>query len=360
MIRELTAAHLDDLASGAQFLATGGGGDPYLPLLLAKQAMSQGNSVKLISCEEIRDDHLVVAVGGVGAPTVSLELLPSIDEAAIAIQHYEKFVGRKVNAVVCFEIGGANSLIPITAAALLGIPIADGDGMGRAFPEAQMTSFSISGVAPTPAVAIDYAGRTREFHNLDITHYEAEIRDFATTAGGVVTVAEHGMSGRQLREVAVRGTLSICLEIGALLRKQRGPVTLLLPRLADLLSTTLYERCKLIFTGKVIQKSTNTADGFDVGECWLEDFNQPDQTLQIIIKNEFLVALRRGEAVASVPDLIVVLEVDTGEPISVERLAFGQRVAVLAIPAPPFFRREPALSITNPQAFGLNVEYRPI
>ena len=175
-----------------------------------------------------------------------------------------------------------------------------------------------------------------------------------------MTVAEHGMSGRQLCEVAVRGTLSICLEIGALLRKQRGPVTLLLPHLTDLLSTALYERCKLIFAGKVIQKSTNTADGFDVGECWLEDFNQPDETLQIIIKNEFLVALRRGEAVASVPDLIVVLEADTSEPISVERLAFGQRVAVLAIPAPPFFRREPALSVTNPQAFGLNVEYRPI
>ena len=33
------------------------------------------------------------------------------------------------------EMGGINSLVPIMAAARLGLPLADADGMGRAFPE---------------------------------------------------------------------------------------------------------------------------------------------------------------------------------------------------------------------------------
>ena len=37
---KIHATDLDDLALGAVFLATGGGGDPYLPTLIAKQTLS--------------------------------------------------------------------------------------------------------------------------------------------------------------------------------------------------------------------------------------------------------------------------------------------------------------------------------
>ena len=73
-------------------------------------------------------------MGGVGAPTVSLELLPSVDEASKVLDRYEKLVGRPITAVASFEIGGGNSLMPLMAAAVRGLPVVDGDGMGRAFP----------------------------------------------------------------------------------------------------------------------------------------------------------------------------------------------------------------------------------
>ncbi|HBK17823.1 MAG TPA: DUF917 domain-containing protein, partial [Gammaproteobacteria bacterium] len=38
-----------------------------------------------------------------------------------------------------------------------------GDGMGRALPEAQMMTYAIAGVAPTPAVGVDYAGNVVTF-----------------------------------------------------------------------------------------------------------------------------------------------------------------------------------------------------
>jgi hypothetical protein len=77
---------LEDLSAGAVFLATGGGGDPYVAKLIAEQALEQYGPVDLIHPEELSDDAYVVAIGGVGAPTVSLELLPSIDDARATLQ----------------------------------------------------------------------------------------------------------------------------------------------------------------------------------------------------------------------------------------------------------------------------------
>jgi len=45
--------------------------------------------------------------------------------------------------------GGSNALIPLVCALQLGLPVVDGDGMGRAFPELQMDSFAILGCRAT-------------------------------------------------------------------------------------------------------------------------------------------------------------------------------------------------------------------
>jgi DUF917 family protein len=41
------------------------------------------------------------------------------------------------------EIGGGNGIQPLMAAAHLGLPVVDADTMGRAYPEAQMTSVAV-------------------------------------------------------------------------------------------------------------------------------------------------------------------------------------------------------------------------
>ena len=53
-----------------------------------------------------------------------------------------------------------------------------------------------------------------------------------------------------------------------------------------------------------------------------------------------------------VPDLIVNLDLDTGEPITTEVLRYGQRVAVLGLPVHPLMKTEKALDVVGPKAFG--------
>lgn len=357
---KIYAADLDDLALGAVFLATGGGGDPYLPTLIAKQTLEQTGPVTLIDASTLADDAFVVPIGGVGAPTVSLELLPSIDEASRVLEAYATLINQEINAVASFEIGGGNSLMPLMAAAVRGLPVIDGDGMGRAFPEAQMMSYAIAGVKPTPALAMDYAGNTALFETSDTTTYEHHIRAFAAAAGGMITVAEHPMTGKEIKRSVIPKTVSFSLALGRLLREKRGPIADLLPLLRELFADSVYGAVHQIFAGKVSKKSTRTVGGYDVGELSIENFDDPTYICNITIKNEYLVATAEGRPLAMVPDLIVIVDAETSTPINAERLHYGQRVAVLAIGAPNFYQTPDALAATQPRCFGIDIDYLPL
>lgn len=357
---KLGAEHLDDLALGSVFLATGGGGDPHVPKLLTSEVLKRIGPVDLIAPKDLPDDAFVAAIGNVGAPTVSLELLPSDDEALIALEAFEKQMGRKLDAVVSFEIGGGNSLIPIMAAASRGIPVVDGDGMGRALPEAQMMTYAIRGVPSTPAMACDYASNVTMFTTKGTDVYERHIRALAMSSGGMITTVEHGMSGADVRGAIIPGTVSFAMKLGAFLRENRGQAPALFDPLKSLFETSIYGECRLIHTGKVVDKSTRIVGGFDVGNTVVEGFDPGSTPVEIDIKNEYLLARRGDQVLASVPDLIVIVDFETSEPINAERLRYGQRIAIFAIGCPDFYRAPDALKVVSPRNFGFDLDYVPL
>ena len=360
-MKQIGLNDLDDLALGSVFLATGGGGDPHVPLLITREAIKEHGPVSLIDPSDLPDDAFVVPIGNVGAPTVSLELLPSIDEASRAIAAFEDHVGRKVDAVASFEIGGGNSLVPLVAAAGKGLPVIDGDGMGRALPEAQMMSYAIAGVKPTPALAYDYAGNQATFQTDTTEVYERHIRSYAMAAGGMVTTVEHPMSGAELKRSVIPGTISFSVKLGQVLREHRGRAENLIAPLKDVFAPSIYGECRLIFQGKVTDKATRIIGGYDVGEATIDSFDTPaGAPLKISIKNEYLLATLGDRVVVSVPDLIVIVDYETGTPINAERLRYGQRVAVFAVGCPEFYRTEAALKAVAPRCFGFDINYVPL
>ena len=361
-------AHSDiaDLGRGSVFLATGGGGDPHVCQLLASRALQEAGPVELAALDAVADDAVVVALGEVGAPTVSLEQLPVGDEAIEALARYEAYTGRRTTHIVCFEVGGANSVIPLIAAAARGIPVIDGDGMARALPEAQMMTFAIEGISPTPAVAIDYRGNTVILETDDAALYELQIRGLAMAMGGMIFTAEHGMSGAEAKRATVPGTLSFAIALGQLLARRRGHAEALFPYLVELFAESIYGEIRHLYTGKVTDISRRVVGGFDVGQARLEPFNGRSdgsgdgEAMTIAIKNEYLLA-RIGERVAaSVPDLICIVDTETSTPINSERLRYGQRVTVFGVGCPPHFRTDKALAVVAPRCFGFDVDYVPL
>lgn len=359
-MKQIDVGDLDDLALGAVFLATGGGGDPHVPQLITTEALKKYGPVKLIKPEDLADDAFVVPIGNVGAPTVSLELLPSIDEASKTIEAFEAHVGRKVDAVASFEIGGGNSLIPLVAAAGKGLPVVDGDGMGRALPEAQMMSYAIAGVKPTPALAYDYAGNLATFETDSTEVYERHIRSFAMAAGGMITTAEHAMTGAQLKQSVIPGTLSFSVALGRTLRENRGQAEGLLAPLQAIFASSIYGQCHMIYQGKVTDKATRIIGGYDIGEATIEPFDNIAAPLKVSIKNEYLLVSQGDRVIATVPDLIVIVDYETGTPINAERLRYGHRVAVFAVGCPAFYRTAEALKVVAPRCFGFDMDYVPL
>ena len=81
------------------------------------------------------------------------------------------------------------------------------------------------------------------------------------------------------------------------------------------------------------------------------------EELALEFQNEFLVARRGEEVLASVPDLITVVDSDTGEPTTTEELRYGFRVAVLAAPCDRRWRTAAGLALVGPRAFGYDFDF---
>src|SRR5439155_85365 len=152
---DLALAEIESLAIGAWILGTGGGGSPYLALLNMRRLYRAGTVVQLMDPMDLADDALVAIVSNMGAPLVGQERLTDPRTIERAVRMMEEYLGRRFTAVMSLEIGGGNSIQPFMAAALLGLPVVDGDCMGRAFPEAQMTSFAIHDLPMYPLTLAD-------------------------------------------------------------------------------------------------------------------------------------------------------------------------------------------------------------
>ena len=357
---KVTAAHIDAIAAGSSFLATGGGGDPYVGALLTKTFLETFGAVDLIPLERLDDEATVIAVGGIGAPLISLEKLPNGGEQSWALEALERHIGRTADALIAFEVGGVNSLLTFVAAARRGLPVVDADGMGRALPEMQMTTFSIHGVNGTPMVVVDEHGNSAVVTAQDTETAERLTRNIALAMGGQCTSAESAMTGATVKQAAIPGTIGLCHRIGGALTANRNDTPGFLAELTELMAPTAFGCVTRLMDGKVVDVLRRTEGGFDVGTIVLQRLDRAGPDMRISFQNEFLLALEDSALRASVPDLICIVDSETTRPITSDRIRYGQRVAVIAIGAPEVYRSDRALEAVGPRCFGFDVDYVPL
>lgn len=342
----ITPAHIDGLARGAAVLGTGGGGDPYIGALLARQALTAGD-VTVVGLDEVPDDALVLFVAMMGAPTVMVEKLPSLAEVVEPVKALSVHLGRPITHIACAEVGGVNSTIPIAAAAALGLPLVDADGMGRAFPELQMVLPTLYGVTASPLAFSDEKGNTGVLQTVDNSWTERIARVACVEMGCSVMISGFSMSGTAARESLVSGSLSRCIEIGQHIATARDEKTDPVDAVVALLGG------RELFDGKVVDVHRATTTGFARGRARIDA--DAGATLTLQFQNEHLVAEAGGEVLATTPDLIMVLDGESGEPITTEALRYGQRVRVIAAPADERWHSEAALAMVGPGYFGYDM-----
>ena len=357
-MKKITLEDLDDIALGATFLGTGGGGDPYIATLMTRRAIAEHGPVTMLDLNEVADDALVFACGNMGAPTVAIEKIMAAAQPPSAVLALEKHLGRPADLLMAFEAGGSNSMMPIYNAAMLGKPMVDADGMGRAFPEMQMVTFSVYGASGSPFALASEHGETVILNIEDDKRAEYIGRGIVIRMGARAAKASYPMDGKTAKRVAIPGTTSLCQAIGANLRQSRAQNREPFAALIEMLSGTHYGHAKVLFAGKVTDLSRETRDGWAIG--WVMIADQDGENLEIEFQNEFLAARQGHRLRAIVPDLICILDTEMAQPITTERLRYGQRVTVMAVSAPPIMRTDEALAVFGPAGFGMDEEFVPV
>ncbi|MBB93419.1 MAG: hydantoinase [Rhodobacteraceae bacterium] len=344
------------LEIGAGILGTGGGGNPYIGRLRAEQAMRDGFKLTILPHQKISDDALCVSLGGIGAPVVGVERIREGREGLRCVRVLEEHLGVRVDAVACEEIGGSNSMEPLMVGAFAGLPVIDCDGMGRAFPEMQMTTYSIYGHRSTPSAMCDVHGNAVLFqHAASEIWHERMARATVVSQGGASTLASAPMRGAFVKQFGIPDSYTQAINLGrAVMRAQKAhddPIA----------EICRVEKGRMLFTGKISDLKRHLKGGFVRGEVQLSGIDRHvGESGSVLIQNENLVFFHDGQMECCVPDLILVLDVDTGEAITTEMLRYGQRVAIVALPCHDLLRSPQALEVVGPAAFGLDVTYTPL
>jgi DUF917 family protein len=349
----LDASNLPALASGCAVLGAGGGGHPGLGLVMALHAVAQYGSVTVLELDELDDDAQLMPCGMVGAPAIAGERIWSGDEGAVLRGLFEELYGDPVDALMCFQIGGANGLLPVTWAARCGLPLLDADGMGRAFPELHQQAMHVAGFGVSPVALTDGRGTTLVLRAADDAAAARLAREAATSLGGACGAAICGMRAGQARRAVIAGSVSLALRLGAAVRgKSIGGV---LDALRSLLAATL------LIEGRVVDLERDPGETL-IGSATVRGAGGASgmRRLRLEMQNEYLLAFEDGALRAAVPDLICVVATDSGAPIAADELRYGQGVAVVAAPAAPVWHGAPGLALAGPRAFGYDIDHAPI
>lgn len=350
--RQILPEDCPDFAAGAAILGTGGGGDPHIGMLMAQAALDKHGPADLVKLEDVPDDAVVIPVAMMGAPTVLVEKPASAGQFVESIRAIAKYLGVEPTHIACMEAGGVNSMIPMAAAAELGLPLIDADGMGRAFPELQMVLATLSGVQAAPMSISDEKGNSIVLETVSNKWAERLARVATVEMGCSTIVSLYAMTGEQVKSAFVPGTLSLCRELGECISYSRHHAGSAKDAVIARLGAVQ------IAEGKISDVERRTTSGFARGRAELRTADGP---VEIEFQNENLLVRRGDEVVATTPDLIIGLDTDTGEAVTTEQLRFGTRISLIVAPADERWHSEGGLELAGPRYFGYDTDpVRPI
>ncbi|MEA9389590.1 DUF917 domain-containing protein [Acerihabitans sp. TG2] len=360
-MRLIYEADIEHLAIGAALLGAGGGGDAYLGKLMAQKCIREKGPITLLRPDEIADDAYIIPTGTMGAPIMLMEKIPNGDEALKSLRELEHDCGKKAFATMPVECGGMNSTIPFIVASQAGIALIDADGMGRAFPELQMTTFTMLGISASPAVLHNERGDRVVLKTLDNPMLEYIARGITVRMGGIAHCAMYGMTGRHVKDTSIPGTMTLCMALGAAILATKINKSDPIEAIKTVTRHSIFGEAIVLFEGKIIDVERRSTDGFVRGKAMLSGMNAyAGQQLRVDFQNENLFASVDGTPVAMVPDLITFIDRTTGTPITTESLKYGFRVVCLGIPTPQIMRSPAAIDMWGPRYFGYDVDYQPI
>ena len=367
-----------DFVRGCTFYATGGGGLPENGIESLMSEINEKGFVQITDISEIPDDAVAVCpflMGSIaphdeatlkemagfgfidGVNKEKARLITMGSEGAYYRYNNKTGIvaGVKTTVVVPIELAGANTSGPISAGSSLGMMAVDGDYCGRAIPEILQITPYLYDRKWLPVASVD------EWDNVCIIKKATNLR-VVERIGKLISAGAYGlagqagfiMSGKELKETVIAGTLSKSYELGKFIREaQEAHLDHIPQKIAEKVG------------GWVLAegKRTDFEDEDRIGYYWGTTTIQSDagDEYKIWFKNENHVCWKNGEPFVSSPDLICVVDRHTGEPIPNPKMRQAQDVAIIVLPCDERLRQDKIKKVLDPQYFGFeDISYVPV
>lgn len=383
----ITETDINYLASGCYVLGCAGGGSPAASRIQLRDMLRAGYRMKVIDASALKENANIYWGGHMGSPATSNERLQSLEtvhafNALMEYLHHDSF-----DAVMGLEIGGANGLEPflVGSSRFFDRPIIDGDWMGRAYPTYWQTTIAVHAPGELVPCVIDSGdGKTiimTRSSNDEIV--DRALRASCAEMGSRVGKAAKPTTTDRVRKFGVLNTVSLAWRIGRCIARAESTNTVASVAEAIVDEVGGASAAKILFRGKIVHVERRLFKGHSYGSITVAELSASEEesceavanripavktggTVTIPFKNENIYAEHVADdgvktIIASVPDLICVLDTGSGKSLGVPEFKYGFRVTVLGIACSPRWTETPAgLAIGGPKAFGYDIEYNPL
>lgn len=359
----------EDFVNGCLFMGTGGGGSVEWGMGMLRDALRDDLPLEWVDGADIADSVLTVTAYGMGSiAPVSQDVLDTIQDLGLedrfghrsmerAVEELAGYLGQPIGCLVATELGAGNTPAPLVTAARLGIVVVDGDYAGRAIPDEMQTTPYLHGKDSWPFASVDKWGSVAIIKQAANPHMLERLgKMLAVAAFGSTTIAATPLSGSEMKEIIVPGTLTKSLAIGRAQRRARedgrDPVD------AALEVTGGWR----LFEGVVRKKDWEDRDGYMFGRTVIDGTGDyQGHTLEVWFKNENQVSWLDGEPWVCGPDLLTLAYRETGQGTTNTLIEAGDDVVAVGMKGLEAFRTEFGLNeAAGPRYFGFDIDYVPI
>lgn len=321
---ELTDEWIRHAVTGGTFLGGGGGGSPEDGLAFGRLAVEYGTPT-IRPLDEVSDDDLIVTVSAVGAPAATERHVKPADyvRALELVRDHLESRGETVAGIMTNEMGGTATVNGMVQSAVTGLPLVDAACNGRAHPTGPMGSMGLAPTHTTVQAGVggdpDADAHVELLVEASLETAADTIRQAAQDALGLVAVARNPVTAEYAREHAARGVYDQAVEVGRRIEAASDGDE-------AAASTAEFLDGERVCRGTVDEVELRTEGGFDVGRVAVAD-------VELTFWNEYMTVERDGSRLATFPDLITVLDAETGEAITTAEIEAGQDVVVVTAPA---------------------------
>lgn len=364
---------IENLCWGLTFFGTGGGGTLKAGINLLKPAIKAGREITLLSPDELPDDAwtcwaLIVGGKDPDTPPPADELtafglhneeypdiIPRLVEAAKELADYADV---ELSALVSMELSSAATAATIMTGMELGVPTIDSDYVGRAIPEIVLNKMELHGRLPAPIVMVDRWGN-RMIVKSTVTAAMADrlgrMVSRAAYGHGIATTG-HLVPVSDARPALVRGSLVRAIAVGIALRAGAASRE---DQLGPLIKET---GGRVLFQGEVLGTDWRNTEPYTFRELNYRIKGTGDwsgREYRIWVKNEHHAVWCDEKVIATSPDVIVVLDADTNQPLTtLGEVTDGRSVVVFAMKAlDPEWHTPEGKLLLGPRHFGLGFDY---